>query len=241
MGSFSRLLSRDADKRRFASLLRWDIDPAVLDAYGLPAYKRYQFREEPRLVRRLRKLASRPKRRRLLQSEDFLRIGSFRETETYRFLAELDAAAMDWRRTRRYGEYAARIARGEAVRLHSKRKHMAVEADLDDYFREYVDLLTSMRERGYLATGSKDRITVMIDRDGSLFKETKGRHRLAAAMIARAKSVPVRISHVHAAWVEAQRAMSPQASREQHIEAAILRAMERIAAVRSRDESGDAA
>lgn len=230
MGSLLRVLEEDHLKRRLAPLLSLDIDPRAIVAYGLPAYKSYQFRKEPRLVRRLRKLAARPRRRRLVQRDDYILLGTFDETETWRFLDELWRSGLEYRRTERFRDFARRIEAGEAVTLHSKRRHMTSLDDLAPYFEEYVRLLESMRDHGYLATGARDRITVMIDRDGGILKETKGRHRLAAAQIVGAPSVPVRVSHVHAAWVDAQAAAAPAGTTaEDLVRRAVERALEAVA------------
>jgi len=61
-----------------------------------------------------------------------------------------------------------------------------------------------MAELGYVATGASHRIKILIDRNGDILEETKGRHRLAAAQIVGVASVPMQISHVHATWVDAQ-------------------------------------
>lgn len=185
-------------------LLRGEIDPRVIVEYGLPAYKRYQLGRQPYVVRRIRKLWSQVARSRLVQAEDYLCLGTFQETETYRFLEQLWQSDLDYRNVDRYREFTRRIAEGETIKLRSKRRRMSSAADLDAYFADYVDLLRSMREKGYVATGASDRIMIMIDRRGGIMKETKGRHRLAAAQIAGVRSVPVKISHVHAAWVDAQ-------------------------------------
>jgi hypothetical protein len=197
-------LLRDPLERELAPLLRCEIDPCAIVEYGIPAYKRYQLSSQPLLVRRLRKLVSQPARSRLVQHDDYIRLGTFRETETWRFLDQLWRADLDFRSVDRYHEFAGRIAGGETIVLRSKRRRMSNNAELDAYFADYVELMRSMRENGYVATGASDRIMIMIDHRGGIMKETKGRHRLAAAQIAGVRTVPIRISHVHVAWVEAQ-------------------------------------
>jgi hypothetical protein len=218
---------RDPLERELAALLRPDIDPLAIVEYGIPAYKRYQLSRQPLLVRRVRKLMSQPARSRLVQADDYIRLGTFRETETWRFLDELWRADLDFRSVSRYHDFARRIAAGETIVLRSKRRRMATTSELDAYFADYVDLLRSMHERGYVATGASDRIMIMIDRHGGIMKETKGRHRLAAAQIVGVRSVPVKISHVHAAWVDAQEGASPLERTARAIERAIAVAVRR--------------
>lgn len=218
-------------------MLQAEIPPSAIVHYGLPAYKKYQFGKGGLFLKRLRKLAAVPKRRRLIQHEDYIRLGTFREMETWRFLDELWRAGLDWRQVERYREFSQRLARGEVIRLPSKRLRIASSAELDAYFEDYVRLLESMRDHGYLAGKSKDRITILIDRDGSILKETKGRHRLAAAQVVGAPSVPVRISHVHAAWVDAQApAGGPALSRLELTRRAIASTLAALGAVVPPDE-----
>jgi hypothetical protein len=220
-------LLRDPLERELAALLRPDIDPLAIVEYGIPAYKRYQLSGQPLLVRRVRKLLSQPARSRLVQAHDYIRLGAFRETETWRFLDELWRAHLDYRRVDRYHDFARRIAAGETIVLRSKRRRMGTTSELDAYFADYVDLLRSMHEKGYVATGASDRIMIMIDRHGGIMKETKGRHRLAAAQIAGVRSVPVKISHVHAAWVDAQEGTDPVERTARAIERTITAALPR--------------
>ncbi len=203
-------------------MLRTGIDPRSIVAYGLPAYKGYQLRRLGRMQRRLHKLASQRSRARLVQDRAYLRLGTFQETETYRFLSELQQADLDWRQVERYREFRRRIEAGGVVHLPSKRRRMATVADLDPYFREYADLLRSMARDGYVAASARDRIMILIDGDGGILKETKGRHRLAAAQIVGVPSVPVRISHVHADWV----ALQPGATPAERVRLAIQRALD---------------
>lgn len=224
MNALVQRLLRDPVERELAPLLRAEIDPVAIVEYGLPAYKKYQLRPGSLLVRRIRKLLSQPARSRLVQSGDYIRLGTFRETETYRFLEQLWQANLDYRAVDRYGEFVRRIACGETIHLRSKRRRMADAAELDDYFTEYVALLSSMREKGYVATSARDRIMIMIDRRGGIMKETKGRHRLAAAQIAGVRAVPVKISHVHAAWVDAQEGSSRVEKTARAIERALAAA-----------------
>lgn len=203
-------------------MLRSEIDPRAIVAYGLPAYKQYQLRPMGWTQRRIRKLWSQRSRARLVQDRDYLRLGTFQETETYRFLAELQRENLDWRRVERYREFRRRIEAGEVVHLRSKRRRMTTVAELEPYFEEYAGLLRSMSERGYVATGASDRIMILIDGSGGILKETKGRHRLAAAQLAGVRSVPIRISHVHARWVAAQ----PGATPVERVRTAIERALE---------------
>jgi hypothetical protein len=214
-------LLRDPLERELAPLLRRDIDPRAIVEYGIPAYKRYQLSGQPLLVRRVRKLLSQPARSRLVQSGDYLRLGTFPETETWRFLDQLWRANLDFRSVDRYHEFSRRIAAGETIVLRSKRRRMSNTSELDAYFADYVELMRSMSENGYVATGASDRIMIMIDHHGGIMKETKGRHRLAAAQIAGVRSVPVRISHVHAAWVGAQDGENQLEKTRQAIERAI--------------------
>jgi hypothetical protein len=214
-------LLRDPLERELAPLLRRDIDPRAIVEYGIPAYKRYQLSGQPLLVRRVRKLLSQTARSRLVQSGDYLRLGTFQETETWRFLDQLWRANLDFRSVDRYREFSRRIAAGETIVLRSKRRRMSSISELEAYFAEYVDLMRSMSEKGYIATGASDRIMIMIDHHGGIMKETKGRHRLAAAQIAGVASVPVKISHVHAAWVEAQDGANRIEKTRQAIERAI--------------------
>lgn len=204
MNAAVKKLLRDPLERELAPLLRGEIDPRAIVEYGIPAYKRYQLSSQPLLVRRIRKLLSQPARSRLVQHDDYIRLGTFQETETWRFLDQLWRANLDFRSVDRYHEFARRIAGGETIVLRSKRRRMSNATELDAYFADYVELMNSMREKGYVATGASDRIMIMIDHRGGIMKETKGRHRLAAAQIAGVRTVPIRISHVHAAWVEAQ-------------------------------------
>jgi hypothetical protein len=221
VSSVWKKLLRDPLERELASLLRRDIDPRAIVEYGIPAYKRYQLSRQPLFVRRIRKLLSQPARSRLIQTGDYLRLGTFQETETWRFLDQLWRADLDFRAVDRYHEFARRIGAGETIVLRSKRRRMANTKELDAYFADYVDLMRSMSEKGYVATGASDRIMIMIDHHGGIMKETKGRHRLAAAQIAGVRSVPVRISHVHAAWVQAQDGASLLEKTRQAIERAI--------------------
>ncbi|MCA1807087.1 MAG: hypothetical protein LC687_04470 [Actinobacteria bacterium] len=240
MKAFLRSLGRDAYRRRLEPMLQAEIPPSAIVHYGLPAYKKYQFRKDGLFLKRLRKLAAVPRRRRLIQHEDYIRLGTFQEMETWRFLDELWRAGLDYRQVDRYREFSRRLGRGEVIRLPSKRRRITSSAELDAYFEDYVLLLVSMRDHGYLAGKSKDRITILIDRDGSILKETKGRHRLAAAQVVGAPSVPVRISHVHAAWVDAQAGTGgPSLSRMEMTRRAIARTLASVGAVVPRDEGGD--
>jgi hypothetical protein len=218
MNALVRRILRDPLERDLAPLLRSEVDPRAIVEYGLPAYKRYQLRSQPKLARRVRKLLSQAARSRLVQREDYIRLGTFSDTETYRFLDQLWRANLEFREADRYGEFASRIAGGETIHLPSKRRRMSTLAELDAYFADYVDLMRSMQEKGYVATGANDRIMIMIDGRGGIMKETKGRHRLAAAQIAGVRSVPVKVSHVHAAWVDAQEGTSHLQKTRQAIE-----------------------
>jgi hypothetical protein len=223
-------LNRDHFQRELAPLIHCELDPAAIEFYGLPAYKSYHLRKHGQLLKRCRKLLAKRKRRRFLQEEDYIRLGRFRETETYRFLEELWAAGLDYRQVTRYRDFVKRLESGNAIRLRSKRRRMESVADLDDYFQDYVQLLQSMQARGYIATTATDRITIMIDRDGGILKETKGRHRLAAAQIVGAPWVPVRISHVHTAWVAAQGCGATQEQRLELARRALEKSRQRLGA-----------
>lgn len=221
MNKLLRRIFRDPLEVELGPVLRTEIDPRAIVDYGLPAYKDYQLRRLGRAERRIRKMLSQRSRARLVQERDYLRLGTFRETETWRFLAELDEANLDWRCVARYRDFRQRIEAGEVVHLRSKRQRMTTVADLEPYFEQYATLLRSMREHGYVATSARDRITILIDARGGIMKETKGRHRLAAAQIVGVPSVPVRISHVHAGWVTAQ----PGVTRAERTRRAIERAL----------------
>jgi hypothetical protein len=183
MNAIVRMLFRDPLKVELAALLHTRVDPRRIAAYGLPAYKSYQLRRQSPIARCMCKFLSQRSRARLVQDPDYLRLGAFQETETYRFLAQLWQADLDWRRVDRYQEFRRLIESGEVLHLRSKRRRITTAADLDVYFEQYASLLRSMAQLGYVATGASDRITILIDRNGDILKETKGRHRLEAAQI----------------------------------------------------------
>jgi len=62
-----------------------------------------------------------------------------------------------------------------------------------------------MSTEGFLVQKSTDELLVIIGEKGELIKTSKGRHRLAAAQIAKVDRIPVKVRHIHQSWVEKQK------------------------------------
>lgn len=113
------------------------------------------------------------------------------------FLSELWAAQGDYTQTARYRDIMADLDAGRIVRMESKGYTITSTSDAARYFEDYVALLRSMAAEGYVAGRAVDDMLVMVGRDRKLVKESRGRHRFAAAQVVGVPSVPVRISHIH--------------------------------------------
>ena len=108
------------------------------------------------------------------------------------FLKELWDNDYDYLKTQRYKEFSDKIAAGQEINMPVKGYRIKTQKELESYFLDYIKLLKSMKEYGYLEEKGKDDLLVIIGPQGELIKTSKGRHRLAAAQITGIKSIPVK-------------------------------------------------
>lgn len=129
----------------------------------------------------------------------------FNEYRKYTFMKQLWDYEFDYTRTDWYRLLKQKIDNGQTVTMPVKGYQISNIQHLKDYCLDYVNLLKSMRQDGYLPEKGKDELGVIIGPDGSLIKSSKGRHRLAAAQITGIEKIPVRVKHIHRQWVDSHK------------------------------------
>jgi len=129
----------------------------------------------------------------------------FNEYRKYIFMKELWDSDLNYKKTSWYALLRQKIDNGQTVVMPVKGYHISNYQQLDEYCLDYVSLLQSMIQEGYLPEKAKDELGVIIGPDGALIKSSKWRHRLAAAQITGIKQIPVRVKHIHKKWVDSQK------------------------------------
>ncbi|MBO9628874.1 MAG: hypothetical protein J7516_05520 [Shinella sp.] len=139
-------------------------------------------------------------------------------------IIELCRTRQNFRKGKRYGQYAQRISEGQTI----WRNRIGLDTldKLDGYFEYYLALIENIESRGILPhsdlrlrdqTGYRHRWTrtfwqdlaerdigIAIAADGSLVRHTNGKHRMAAALALGLPQIPVEIRLVHARWLARQ-------------------------------------
>ncbi len=154
-----------------------------------------------------------------------LKTRPFTEHEKYIFLKELWDSGYDFTQTTRYQKFIKQLDAGETISMPVKGYTIADANDLSSYFQDYVDLLKSMSNSGYLPEKSRQELLIIIGPCGELIKTSKGRHRLAAARIAGVPVIPVKVRHIHADWINKNQ---PETGRGLTLEKKIITALDKI-------------
>ena len=148
----------------------------------------------------------------------------FNEYRKFIFMQQLWNADFDYSKTDWYAVLRQKIDKGQTVVMPVKGYHISNHEQLDRYCLDYVSLLKSMHQDGYLPEKGKDELGVIIGPDGELIKSSKGRHRLAAAQITGVKEIPVRVKHIHKQWVDSQKIRTRSMDTSQLVKLALDRA-----------------
>jgi hypothetical protein len=128
----------------------------------------------------------------------------FADSRKYIFMKELWDFDLDYRKTGWYSSLKQKIDKGKVIAMPVKGYHISNHQQLKDYCLDYVNLLQSMKNDGFIPDKGKDAIGVNIGPEGRLLKSSKGRHRLAAAQLVGVERVPVRVKCIHKKWVDSQ-------------------------------------
>lgn len=134
---------------------------------------------------------------------------------------ELAEHGLDYRATRVYADYLARLAAGRPVTRN--RVKLDSRARVDGYFERFVALFESIREHGVVrlaaarglapalscASGvrrgrtefAEQELGIAIGPDGELFRLPGGQHRTAIAQVLQVPRLPVQVRLVHIHWV----------------------------------------
>jgi hypothetical protein len=127
------------------------------------------------------------------------------EDRNYIEMGELLACRENFRSSDAYSRCVAELLEGHPQKGKDGTPFESV-GEIDEAFRHYLALITSMETRGYLPTldttkaEGERHIGVAIARDGELFHFRTGHHRLAIARQLGLSSALVQVHCVHSEW-----------------------------------------
>lgn len=124
-----------------------------------------------------------------------LRMGS-----RYRLISDLDKNRDHLENTARYKKLMSYLENGKPWASHQQGVLLNTPEKIRAYLRVYLEFLDSMAAEGFDDTRGKDKLGVVISREGRILKINKGLHRLAMAQHLGVPTVPVQVKHVHRAW-----------------------------------------
>ncbi|QOR39025.1 hypothetical protein HNO52_11225 [Billgrantia diversa] len=122
-----------------------------------------------------------------------------------RFIQDLWTQRLDLTASASYAELMSRLEKGLPRRLHHQGILLDSERRILAYLSRYLLYMEDMSCFGFKSDLGKDRLGVVLDRNGNIIKINKGLHRLAMARVVGLKRVTVRVRGVHQHWWEAHK------------------------------------
>lgn len=171
-----------------------EIDPAILHR-GLSYPKSFPDRKQRRKVSNL-----------FLWPGDWdLPTPALSETHRNRFINDIWRHRLDLTGSDNYAELTAQLERGQPLRLHHQGILLNSPERILSYLDQYRLYMEDMSCFGFKNELGKDRLGIVIDRDGGLIKSNKGLHRIAMAQTLGIQRATVTVRAIHQLWWQQQK------------------------------------
>ena len=213
---FKRCLGRPLEDWLFRRWLNNQPGSAALERQGLPRRSVEAYLDEQldieidpaRLSRGVSYPASFPVRsQRRKISNFFLWPGDWdlpttplAEAERQRFINDIWQHRLDLSASASYAELMKKLDQSQPMRLHHQGILLNTPERILGYLYHYQLYMEDMSCFGFKNELGKDRLGVVIDRNGVLIKTNKGLHRLAMAQTLGVQRISVRVRAIHQLW-----------------------------------------